>query len=71
MSGVQIVITGDLSTGGVQITGPITDMRVVHWMLGEALRVCERLANEREKANGNGKIALVSSDVLDRLPKPT
>lgn len=70
MSGVQIVITGDPATGGVKITGPINDMRIVHWMLGEALRVCERLATEREKAQGNGKLVVVPSAALDGLVNP-
>jgi hypothetical protein len=49
----EIKITGDLATGAVQVSGPIADMRIVHWMLDEAKRVCERLANQRDSSNGH------------------
>lgn len=51
---VRIVIEGDLRTGSVRATGHIDDMRLVHWLLGECRRICERRAAEREAKAGNG-----------------
>ena len=56
---VKMLIEGDLDTGEIKIAGPTTDMRVVHWLLGEARRCCEREATKREVAAGNGKPPLI------------
>ena len=56
---IQIIIDGDIATGQVKISGPIDDMRVVHWMLEEGKRVCVQRANERDKAAANGGLTLV------------
>ena len=68
-SQVKIVIEGDLRTGAVQVTGLIDEMRVVHWLLGEALRICVRRANQRSDANGQGpKIMLVEGSLPPHPP---
>lgn len=59
MQGIQIIITGDLSTGSVQVQGPIQDMRIVHWLLDEAKRVCERMANARDQEAANGRPQII------------
>jgi len=56
---VKLLIQGDLDSGKVQIAGPIADMRVMHWLLGEARRCVEREATNREAAGGNGKPSLI------------
>lgn len=55
----EFTITGDLDTGVVHVSGPVHDMRIVHWMLDEAKRACERLANQRDAQQGNGKPPLI------------
>lgn len=50
---VHITITGDSETRSVKADGHIDDMMVVHWLLGEALRICERRAVNREAGKGN------------------
>jgi hypothetical protein len=45
---VQLLITGDLKTGSVEVDGPITDSRLWQWLLGEARRICEREADKRD-----------------------
>lgn len=45
---VQIIITGDFATGRVAVTGPIDDMRIVYWLMGEATRICERMADKKD-----------------------
>ncbi len=66
MQQIQLVITGDFSTGAVQLQGPVTDMRIMHWLLGEALRVVNREASAREAKGANGKIVVVAPN-LDGL----
>ena len=69
MQPIQILITGDGTTGSVQVQGPVQDMRIVHWLLGEALRVCMRDANARDAAGSNGKIVVAPGTALDGLVK--
>ncbi len=64
---IQLLIVGDGATGSVQVQGPVTDMRIVHWLLGEALRVCEREANARDAKGSNGKIVVAPGNALDGL----
>jgi len=67
----SIEITGDPQTGAVQCRGVIDDMRIVHWLLGEAMRICQRRAAQREAAEGNGHpqsgLVVVRGD-LPKLP---
>lgn len=67
----EFTITGDLDTGVVHVSGPVNDMRLVHWMLGEALRACERVANQRDSgSNGRAPLILVP-DVMPVPPAPS
>lgn len=67
---VRIVIVGDIDSRGVKVEGPLDDMRVVHWLLGEAVRYCNRDANAREAAvGGNGHIVVAPGNALDGLVK--
>jgi len=70
MTPIQLLIEGDPTTGGIRMQGPIDDPRIFHWLLGEALRVCERRANEREVAaqNGHSKITLVGAVPPGMMP---
>lgn len=52
---VKLLIEGDLDTGDVQMVGPIGDMRIMHWLLGEARRCVEREATKREAEGAKGK----------------
>lgn len=45
---IRIVIDADMTAGTVQVSGPVDEMRIMHWALGEALRVCNQKANERD-----------------------
>ncbi len=65
---VMIQIKGDPRTGAVQTTGHIDDMRVVHWLLGECLRIRERRAAQREAGQNDGS-GLVVVQGMD-LPPP-
>lgn len=56
---VQLLIEGDLQSGGVRIQGPIDDMRLIHWLLGETLRLCAKRADARDQQAGNGKPNIV------------
>lgn len=61
---IRIVIEADMNTGHVKVTGPIDEPRIFHWMLGEALRVCERACNEQDTAatkNGGPKLTVVGA----------
>ena len=52
---VKVTITGDLATGNVRVddpTGAILDMRIAHWLLGEARRVVEAEADKRDREHG-------------------
>ena len=60
MRAVQLVITGNLEDGSIQVQGPIGDMRLMHWLLGEARRCAEREADKRDAATGNGKILVAT-----------
>lgn len=59
MTPVRFVITGDMETGVIQLQGPIDEPRIYEWLLGEALRVCQRRADARDQAAGNGKPRIV------------
>jgi len=54
MSTVKLLIVGDSATGDIRLAGPVTDMRVMYWLLGEARRLVEREATQREAARSNG-----------------
>jgi len=67
---VHITITGDSETRGVKAEGHIDDMMVVHWLLGEALRIAERRAQKREagKSNGTSGLVVVPGGALPPVP---
>jgi len=65
---VQLVITGDPQTGMVKVQGAGDNMLLAHWLLGEARRLIERAANERDVAAKNGKPHLV---IAHELPPST
>lgn len=67
MTQVKLLITGDVETGAVQVAGPVGDMRLMYWLLGEARRCMEREATRREAAseNGNGHAGLVVVSALE------
>ena len=56
---IELRIAGDPNTRQVQITGPVDDLLLAYWLLGEAKRLCEQRAAHREAAAGNGKPHLV------------
>jgi len=64
---VQLVITGDLATGSIGVSGAIDNMLLVHWLLGEARRVCERRADAKDNAQGNGKPSIVVAHTMPKI----
>ena len=66
---IQLLITGDPTTGAVAVQGPVDEMRLVHWLLGEALRVCAARANARDAKAGNGTPHLVVASHLPPAPR--
>jgi len=64
---LRLVIVADPDTGRVAIDGPINNMIMVHWMLGEARRLVEARANEHDRVHANGGI--VKPEMVLHLPK--
>lgn len=62
---IQIIIEVDMNTGHVGVRGPIDEMRIMHYALGEALRVCNERAARRDAASKNGSGLVVAH----QLPK--
>jgi hypothetical protein len=60
---IRIVIEADMTTGVVNVNGPVDEMRVMHWALGEALRVCNQRANARDDAASKGPQLFVASQL--------
>ena len=63
---IRIVIELDMNTGAVQINGPIDEPRIMHFALGESLRLVNERTTARDKAvkNGSGLV------VAHQLPSP-
>jgi hypothetical protein len=60
---VQITINADTATGSVTINGPIDNMMLMYWLLGEAKRMVEARAAKREAASGDGGIVVVKGNL--------
>ena len=63
---IRIIIEVDMNTGHVGIHAPIEEMRIMHYALGEALRICKRRADDRDAAAKNGS-GLVVAHVVPKL----
>jgi len=57
---IQIVIEVDMNTGHVGVRGPIEEMRIMHYALGEALRICNKRADDRDAAAKKGPALVVA-----------
>jgi hypothetical protein len=55
---VRLVITGTPQTGKVAVEGPIDNMLLAYWLLGEAKRIIERRADERDSKQQKGRIVV-------------
>lgn len=53
---VSITITAETVNGAVQVSGMIDDMHIAYWLLGEARRLIEKRAAEREAPNKSGLV---------------